>query len=166
MDVLSKIVSNGFFLILPMLVWNIVFTSKLPSVFRHNLPNIGKVKFLTTGEQIFRYIIFLAPLLMRTSLSTPTGKAGLLCYIAGTALYFSSWLPQLVRPSSRWSTSMTGVLAPAFTPVIWLLGISLMTNSYYFSFVYSPWHYLVPSIVFSVLHVSLMYKTRKDWART
>lgn len=161
-DVFTKIASSGFILIAPILVWNLIFASKLPPIYRHKPSKTGTLRFLSVSEQIFRYIIFLSTLFMRTDVSTVAGKAGLVCYLTGITIYLLSWLPQLFRPVSRWSTSSAGFLAPAYTPLVWLVGVSLMVNSYLFRLRYTPWHYIVPSIIFSIFHVSSMYRIYKD----
>ncbi len=61
-------------------------------------------------------------------------------------------------PDSLWSQSIVGFAAPAYTPVLWLVGISWMADSYYFErfsrITYSKWHYVIPSIGFSIFHIT------------
>jgi hypothetical protein len=54
-------------------------------------------------------------------------------------IYFASWLLLIVRPDAAWSRSAAGLLAPAYTPLIWLAGIALVGGS---------WPYELPSLRF------------------
>ena len=68
--ILVKVLANGSIPILPIMLWSILFTSKLPEAF-------------------------------------------------------------------AWSRSLFGFTAQAFTPSIWLTGLSLIADSYYFKLAYS-----------------------------
>jgi hypothetical protein len=70
-------------------------------------------------------------------------KTGLIIYIAGTLVYFASWLPLLLAPGSAWSNSPAGLLAPRLTPLLSFLGIALLGNS---------WPYGLTSAVFIIFH--------------
>ena len=69
-------------------------------------------------------------------------------------IVFSSWLMLIYAPNSGWSNSVLGFTAPAYTPIIWLVGLSLLVESYYFKQKYSKWHFILPSVAFSIFHVS------------
>jgi hypothetical protein len=136
------------------MTWNIVFAGKLPrlyspDVFEENIP-----AFITNGENIFRLIIFILPLLMPIRIETQTQKIGLAIYIAGTLIYFLSWLAQMYFPQSTWSLSVFGSLAPAYTPLIWLTGIGLIGSTLYFASPYRSWMYITLSFLFTAFHVS------------
>ena len=75
-------------------------------------------------------------------LDNPTSKLGLGVYVAGTILYFASWLPLLLAPDSAWSLSPAGLLAPRMTPLLPFLGIALIGRS---------WSYALISLVFVIL---------------
>ncbi|HYH02385.1 MAG TPA: hypothetical protein VEC37_04745 [Bacillota bacterium] len=153
-SVFQTILTNGFLPLLPIFLWNLCLTAKLPPAyepknFDSNIPGL-----LLRGEDFFRAIIFLLPLFFKINVSTAPGKLGLIIYIAGSLVYYFSWLALVFAPRSLWSKSLLGFAAPAYTPVIWLTGISLMADTYYFNLAYSTWHYLVPCILFSLFHVS------------
>jgi hypothetical protein len=153
MSLVRKVLFNGFVLIIPILVWNIVFTSKLPSAFNPKSFNSGIPVFIVFGENIFRSIVFFMPLLFRIKLSSTIGKKGLLLFSTGALLYFISWLLLIYFPDSTWSVSLFGFAAPAATPLIWLIGLSLMADSYYFNLPFSKWHFIMPSVAFSIFHI-------------
>jgi hypothetical protein len=145
---------NGMLLLLPIMAWNMIFANKLPrlyspDVFEKNIP-----AFITLGENLFRLIIFLLPLLMPIRIETPIQKFGLTLYIAGTLIYFLSWLAQMYFPQSAWSLSLFGSLAPAYTPLIWLVGIGLIGSSLYVASPYRSWMYITLSLLFVAFHLS------------
>lgn len=154
MDLLRNILSNGYIAILPILVWNILLTSKLPPAYESELFNSNIPLAIVVGENIFRSIIFLLPLFFRLNITSTLEKKGVIIYLFGVAVYFLSWLILIYAPNSGWSNSILGFTAPAYTPFIWLVGLSLLVESYYFKWVYSKWHFILPSIVFSIFHVA------------
>ncbi len=153
MNIVYKILSNGYIPIIPILIWNALLTSRLPSAFDPKSFNIGVPTVILVGEDLFRAIIFLLPLVFKINISTPAGKAGLIIFLSGTLLYFLSWLLLIFFPGFVLSSSILGFTAPAYTPLIWLIGLALMVDSYYFKFPYSKWHYILPSIIFTFFHI-------------
>ncbi len=154
MNLLRKITSNGYMPLIPIFAWNILFASALPPAYAPASFNKGIPFLILAGENIFRTIIFALPLFFSLNIKTPIGKKGLILYCVGTVLYFASWLALMFAPDSAWSTSILGFAAPAYTPILWLAGIAMMAESYYFKLKYSKWHYLIPAIAFSVFHVT------------
>ncbi|MEI1279606.1 hypothetical protein V6Z05_14855 [Leptospira venezuelensis] len=120
-----------------------------PSEFNNNIP-----VYVLFGENIFRTIIFILPLFLKYDLAFDKVKIGLITYGIGSCLYYLSWVILIFLPSGNWSLSLIGFIAPAYTPIIWLIGISFIANKYYFNILYSKWHLLVPSILFSGFHIS------------
>jgi len=151
-ELLQKILSNGYIAIFPILVWNILLTSKLPSAYAPSLFNSGIPFTIIIGENLFRSVIFLLPLFFRLNIASSLEKKGLIIYSFGVTLYFLSWLMLIFAPNSGWSNSVMGFTAPAYTPIIWLVGLSLMVDSYYFKLAYKKWHFILPSIAFSIFH--------------
>jgi hypothetical protein len=152
-SVVRQILSNGFVAIIPILVWNGIFTSKLPAAFSPTSFDRNVPFYIIAGENTFRFTVFLMPLFLRLRISTPIGKTGTALFLFGVLLYFLSWLVLIYAPASRWSASILGFCAPACTPLIWLVGISLMADSYYFDAAYSKWHFIVPSLGFLLFHI-------------
>ena len=153
MELLRKIISNGYIAIFPILIWNILFASKLPSEYDPITFNSNIPLTILIGENVFRFIIFSLPLFFRLSITSPLEKKGMVTFSIGVALYFSSWLMLIYAPDSGWSTSVMGFTAPAYTPIIWLVGLSLMVDSYYFKLTYSKWQLILPATAFSVFHI-------------
>jgi hypothetical protein len=144
---------NCMLLLLPIMTWNIIFSCKLPKLYSPEIFSKNIPPFIVTGENFFRLIIFIAPILMPIRLETSGQKIGLLFYVAGTTIYFISWLIQIYFPYSTWSLSVWGFLAPAYTPLIWLIGIGLIGDTLYFSLPYRSWMYIVMSVIFLGFHL-------------
>jgi hypothetical protein len=152
MNLMRKIISNGYILMLPILIWNLIFTSKLPPAYDPKNFNNDIPILIFIGENLFRSIIFILPLFMKLDIANKTGKQGFIVYSFGSLFYYLSWLMLIYTPNSLWSNSGFGFAAPAYTPIIWLIGISLMANSYYFKITYKRWHFIIPSMAFSFFH--------------
>jgi len=94
-------------------------------------------------ESVVRILVFALPLLIPLQVKDIWSKAGLAVYIAGTLVYFVSWLPLILAPGSAWSTSPAGLLAPRLTPILSFLGIALIGGS---------WPYGLVATVFIFFH--------------
>ena len=134
------------------MIWNIVLSEKLPKAFQPNIFWNDIPAFLTYGENISRIIVFILTFLMPLSILTRTQKKGLFLYIGGTILYFASWFILIYFPDSGWSNSMLGFMAPAYTPLLWLTGIGLIGNAFYFHLPYRQWLFIFASLVFLTFH--------------
>ncbi len=145
---------NCMLLLLPIMIWNGIFSSKLPWAYATKIFDKDIPAFLSYGENIFRLFVFILPLFMPLKIETQNQKLGLFIYIAGTIIYFVSWLAQIYFSQSVWSLSAFGFLAPAYTPLIWLFGIGLIGKEFYFASPYRSWMYIVLAIVFTSFHLS------------
>lgn len=77
---------------------------------------------------------------------------GFRIYVFGTIVYFVSWLALIIDPTSSWSQSLAGFMAPAYTPLVWLIGIALIGNQSFFSTKGMTIIYATLSIAFVVFH--------------
>jgi hypothetical protein len=132
---------NCLWLILPLLVWNLLLGSRITQ--EAITSDTHSPKWLLITENIARILVFALPLLLPLQMKNAYSKAGLFIYILGTLIYFASWLPLMFAPTSAWSTSTAGLLAPRLTPFLSFLGIALMGNF---------WPYGLISAVFIFLH--------------
>lgn len=148
----KKYLLNCFLLTLPIMIWNIVMTNKLPPAYQPNIFWKDIPAWLKYAENISRTLIFILALLMPLSISTSTQKRGLILYIGGTILYFTSWLVLIYLPDSSWSSNILGFMAPAYTPLLWLTGIGLIGNSFYFNLPYRRWFFILTVIIFLLFH--------------
>ncbi|MCP4541029.1 MAG: hypothetical protein GY832_28165 [Chloroflexi bacterium] len=132
---------NCFILIVPVLVWNAIFASKLPAGYSSDA---GVSQAIMILENVLRIPVFFYPILLALQINDRYSKTGIIIYVVGVAVYFVSWIMQLYFQETRWSTSALGILAPAYTPLIWLLGIGLIGRS---------WLYASISALFVFVHV-------------
>ncbi len=134
------------------MIWNIVLADKLPNSYQPEIFWKDIPSFLTYGENISRIFVFILSFLMPINFSTNIQKKGLLIYVFGTILYFSSWLFLIYFPDSRWSNNAIGFMSPAYTPLIWLTGIGLIGNSFYFNLPFKRWLFFLISLIFLIFH--------------
>ena len=145
---------NCGLLLVPVSIWNIALKGSLP-------PAFAPVEFwrdipapLSLTENSLRLAIFVLPFLMPLDLAAPERIRALLIVAAGTLLYFASWLALILFPSSAWSSTALGFVAPAYTPALWLLGIALLGRQLFWGRFYRWWMYAVLAIVFLAAHIS------------
>jgi len=118
-------------------------------------------KEISLPENILRMTVMILPVFMRLGISTPSQKLGLALYLTGLLAYFASWTVLIVSPQCAWSTSGIGFMAPAYTPIVWLLGIGMIGDEFFLPGVaFKPWMYWALSALFLVfhnLHTALVY---------
>lgn len=122
---------NAFLLILPLLAWNIVLGPKISD--ERITSDAYSPKWLLAAENLARILVFALPLLIplrSANWQFALQKSGWIVYIAGTLVYFASWLPLIWAPGSAWSDSPAGLLAPRLTPYLSFLGIALIGGSW------------------------------------
>ena len=152
LETIKKYSLNCFLWTLPIMAWNIALTNKLPKDFQPDIFWKDIPALLTYAENISRTLIFMLTLLMPLSISTFKQKRGLILYVGGTILYFISWLVLIYFPDSRWSSNVFGFMAPAYTPLLWLMGIEMIGNSFYFNLPYRRWFFILTAIIFLMFH--------------
>jgi len=148
----KKYLNNCFLLTIPILVWNLIFTNQLPQAFQPEVMWNDIPVYITYGENILRTIVFMLTMLMPLRITTREQKIGLILYVAGTLIYFLSWLPLMYYPESNWSNHVIGFMAPAYTPVFWLIGIGIVGNAFYFRLPFKRWYFISVSILFLIFH--------------
>ena len=132
---------NGFWLILPAIVWNVVFASRLTAPGFTDDSAVPQA--ILWSEMALRILLFAAPVLL--ALRRPLSAPWLTALVAGYALYFASWLPHLLAPDGPLAQHPAIILGPAITPLIWLLAIAALTDSRL---------YAVTSLAFIAVHVA------------
>lgn len=146
------LVSCGL-LIVPLLVWNVVFTRYLPpalaSDFNHGIPTP-----LLVAENVLRIAVMAPPFLMPLDIVSAVQRRGLWVFATGALLYVLAWIPLMTAPESAWSTSRAGFLAPAYTPVVWLVGLGLTGGRFYAPVPLTPRLYLILAVAFVLVHVA------------
>lgn len=157
MSMILPYFQNCFLLLLPILVWNVIFMKVLPqpfqkNIFWHNIP-----PYIGIPENLLRIVVFMCPLFMKLSVSEPHQRMGLILYILGVCLYFWSWIGQIYFPKSAWSKSCWGFTAPAYSTFIWFAGIGLIGSTLFIKIPYHYSLYLVISLIFVIFHTTHAY---------
>lgn len=147
-----KYLANCFLLLLPIFLWNLVLYDSLPKGFSAPIFWLDIPPIITYGENALRILLFGLPLVMILSVKTKQEKIGLSLYLVGTLLYFSSWIILIVSPESAWSTSLLGFMAPAYTPLLWLIGIGLIGNRSFIGLPRPSLIYLMATTLFVLFH--------------
>jgi hypothetical protein len=131
---------NCFWLILPLLAWNLALGPRItqPAI----TSDAHSPKWLLILENITRILVFALPLIIPLQVKNVWGKIGLVVYILGTLVYFSSWIPLLLVPNSDWSTSPAGLLAPRLTPFLAFLGLALIGHAWLYGLVAAAFIFL------------------------
>lgn len=149
---MTKYLKNCFLLLVPILLWNVFLAGKLPpafqpAIFWHEIPS-----WISIPENILRIIVMVLPAFMILSFQSKQQKAGLVIYLAGTLVYFASWLALIIYPESTWSQSASGFLAPAYTTIFWFTGIGLIGSDTFFKKRLYPTIYLGLALLFVLFH--------------
>ena len=147
-------------LTVPILVWNLALTRFLPPAlasteFSRDIPPL-----VAYGENTLRIAVMVLPFLMPLEVATVRQRRGLLLFAVGTIVYFLSWVPLMIVPESPWSTSWLGFVAPAYTPLVWLVGLGLIGRRFYLPSPFRWWMYVGLAcgfVAFHITHTSIVY---------
>jgi hypothetical protein len=120
-----------------------------PEVFSSNIPGV-----LFKTENTLRILVVALPFFAPLELISFAQKIGVVTFSFGLIIYLISWLPLISAPNSRWSRSAVGFLAPAYTPIIWLIGLAMLMQRLHWVSPYRWWFYLVLSVSFVAAHVT------------
>jgi hypothetical protein len=151
-QVFKKYFFNCFLLTIPVLLWDYIFTDKLPKAFQPEVFWKDIPSFITYGENISRLLMFVFISFMPLKIINDKQKTGLLLYVVGCLFYFTAWIILMHYPNSSWSNSVLCLLAPAYTPLVWLVGIGFIGNSLFFKIPYKRWLYFLIVIIFLIFH--------------
>jgi len=157
LHIILKYINNCFLFFIPILLFNILFFKKLPS---HYLKNISHPIIII--ETITRIITIAFSIIMAVNIQDKTGKIGLIIYIIGIIIYFTSYFIEIYFPNTLFGDTIIFILAPYWTSVIWLIGIGLLGNRLFVNIPYHFTVYLIISIIFATIHTIhgyLCYKT-------
>jgi hypothetical protein len=140
-------------LLIPAFAWNIALFDQLPPAFAKTVFWYDIPSFLAAIENVARTLVFALPFFMPLEVKAPIQRRGLLLFTAGTLIYFASWLALIIWPSSAWSVSAAGFMAPAYTPLLWLLGLAMVGRRLIWGHGYRWWFYLPVAAVFLIAHI-------------
>ena len=139
-------------LVVPLLLFNAVFARRLPKAYEADVFGDQIPLWIRIGENITRTIVFALPFFMALNVRTLSQKTGFALYVIGAILYCLSWGVQIRYPQSPWCQSGWGFMAPAYTPLLWLVGIGLIGDTILLQVSYSRWTYIGLSVAFLTFH--------------
>ena len=154
---LYKYLLNCFLLLIPVLIWNVIFHDHLPKSYRPEIFDQDIPKLINYSEIITRLVVFTLPLMMVFSLKSKLQKTGFFIYLLGIILYFSSWMIMIISPESAWCQSLFGFMAPAYTTIIFFIGIGMIGNQAFFKIPYLSFIYIFTSCLFVGIHTAHTY---------
>jgi len=152
---ITRYLGSCFWLWLPPLAISFLLWAQLPPAFGREIFWKDIPQFIGTTENALRLVIILLSLLMAFEIKSASQKTGLGLYLLGLVLYAASQIVLVLAPESGWSTSVVGFTAPAYTPLFWLLGISMIGNRLISRQI--PWHpaaYFLLSLAFAGAHTA------------
>ncbi len=154
---MSKYLLNCFWLVVPLLIWNIIFYHDLPQ--GYTSPKIWDAipDWVKISENILRILVFSTPILLKLSIKSKTQRLGLIVYLCALLLYFSSWLVQIYLNNSSWSNSLFGFMAPAYTTLLIFIGIAIIGKHSFLSIPKIRRIYLIIAIAFVSIHTYHAY---------
>jgi len=115
---------NNFLFYVPPLAWNLIFQQIPMGYFPGSAP-----LWLVISENIFRYAAMGYSALLPVNTKHDLFLSGLAVYTVGMLSYFASWLVLSYLPDSPAAQSLVLRLAPAYLPLVWLGGMSMMAES-------------------------------------
>jgi len=118
---------NAFLLFIPILIWNGLLFHKLPQSIKSDPKEMPR--YLFRGETILRVAVFGFPFLIPLNYNSDFFYRGLTLYTIGLVIYYSSWLPLMIKPESNLTKKLIIWTAPAWTPSIFLAGITILSES-------------------------------------
>ena len=148
-----RVFCNGLWLLVPVMVWNVALAGKLPHAYSMEVFSKAIPSTIAVPENVLRIALFALPSVTVLS-AYSTHRQGYIVFVLGLAIYFASWLILIYGPQSRWGHSAVGFLAPAYTPLLWLIGIALVTRSYIGGERLIRWAFLVLATAFLTFHIS------------
>lgn len=152
MIILKRYLLNCFVLLIPVILWNIFLFDSLPKPYSSSFFEQDIPKYISYSERTIRTILFGATLLMVLQIKTKTQKIGLIFYLVGIIMYFLSWLALIFVPENAWGLSKLGFMAPAYTPLIWLIGVGLIGGQSRIKIPYLSQVYILLSVLFVLVH--------------
>jgi hypothetical protein len=105
-------------------------------------------------ENSTRLMVNVLPFLMPLEPRSRRQRLGLALYGIGLVLCCGAWTALILAPHSAWATAPIGFMAPAYTPLLRLVGIALLGQRLYWGRRYRWWMFLVPTAGFLVAHVA------------
>jgi hypothetical protein len=145
---------TSLWLTLPPLAISVGLWSRLPRPYVDDAFWSGVPPYISVPENVLRVAAFALAALLPFGMDTRRQQRGMLVYLLGLCLYAGSYGAQILFPEAAWSQSAIGFLAPAWTPLLWFVGIGLMADDPYFPRWFRVSHFVVVATAFLAFHVA------------
>lgn len=155
---------NCFLLLIPIVIWNTLLYKKLPDFYQPKIwDNIPKSIDVT--ENILRFLSFLLLFLFKINFETTIQRTGLLIYLAGLLMYFSSWYIQISIKTINMKKILLFRAAPAYTTIFWFIGIGMIGKYSFINVPYLKTIYYFIIIAFVGIHTYHSYIIYKNLSK-
>ncbi|WP_299347794.1 hypothetical protein [uncultured Maritalea sp.] len=154
----SRWLRSCIWLWVPPLVASFAFWPNLgaayqPKEFWRDIPPL-----LGLVENVSRFVVIALSVVMLLEWRGSTQRVGLFVYAIGLSLYICCQWAIVADPTGAWATSAIGFLAPAYTPIIWVIGIGLIGSRPVYDRI--PWR---NSVFFGLAGVFLAAHNAHAW---
>jgi len=146
-EFINKYKNNCFWLFIPVIIFNIIFTKYLPEFFLRNINHP-----IVIMETVAKIVTIAFSLIMAIKLDNKIGKIGFIVYIIGILIYFCSYFIVIKIQANSYNNNLLVLLAPYWTSALWLIGIGFIGNELLLNIPYHNFVYVIVSIVFVVIH--------------
>ena len=153
-SVVIRYVRSCFWLLIPILALNLLFTKSLPPAFQADVFWRNIPRALAISENVLRVVVMILPTLVPLGVETRAQRVGVAVFVLGFGAYAGSWAALIVAPGSAWAMSAPGFTAPAWTPALWLLGLVLLAERSFIPRVRPRPIFAVCAVAFVALHVT------------
>ena len=153
MKPLRRYLRTSLWLVVPPLALSVGLWSRLPRAYGGAFWDIVP-PYVSVAENVLRIAAFALAALLPFGVDTPRQKRGLPIYLAGLCMYAGSYATEILFPDSAWSRSAIGFTAPAWTTLLWFVGIGLMAGDPYFPRWFRGAHFVIVSTAFVGVHVT------------
>ncbi len=145
---------NCFLLLIPVVIWNILFRPYSPEIFHgdaywNNIP-----LFIKWPENILMIFVLILPMFMPLKVKKRSQKTGLILYLAGLSVYLLAWRPLVLYPEGSWCNKPAGFFTLAISLLFILTGIGLIGDRLSFKIRYNRMIYILLSCLYVLIHIS------------
>lgn len=152
---------NCFLLLIPIFAWNIIFSQYLPESYTNKDIWYNVPKTLLWFENISMITLLVLTISMPLRIKTLNQRIGLLIYLVGLLVYLLVWRELILYPNGDWASGLIGFTSLAYTPLIMLFAIGLISKHSFLKIRYQRVLYITSAIVFVAFnfwHTVLVYQ--------
>ncbi len=148
---------NCFLLLIPVIVWNIIFRPYSPELFHGDAYWNNISLFIKWSESILMITVLILPMFMPLKVKKKSQKTGLVIYLIGLVVYIFAWRPLVLYPDGTWSNNPVGFFTPSISLLFILIGIGLIGNRLFFKIRYKRVIYILISFLYILFHISHLF---------